>query len=161
AIHFCRKMVYSTTLILHIVAGYLALVSGAFIFMAEKGTGRHRRVGKIFHYSMYIIVVTALILAVVRKIPFLLHVAAFVFYQNLAGFRSVRFPLLRPAVIDWFVLILALGNAVFMLASGNPVLLVFGGISMALIAGDIRNYYRILWQKQSLHKKTWLKRHIG
>lgn len=150
----------SILLYLHIASGYLALMAGTFVLILKKGTSMHKKLGSYFYYAMNVVVVSALLLSFIKSNMFLLHVAIFVLYQNLAGKRSVDYKTLNPTLVDYTLLVFAGINALWMLASLNIVLMVFGGISIFLVINDLR-IYGALRKERILPKTAWLKRHIG
>lgn len=151
---------YLITLITHIISGYTALTIGAVVIFARKGNRVHRLLGRIFYFAMLGVALTSIGLSVYKELLFLFHIALFVLYQTYAGFRSVRDKTLFPAMGDYFILIMAFINGIFMLKSLIPVLMIFGAINMFLIYMDLRIYYSMI-KKTEIKKLTWLARHIG
>jgi uncharacterized membrane protein len=154
------ELLKTISLILHIVCGYAALTAGLFVMLRKKGDLNHRRLGNIFFYTMLGVTISAIFLSIAKEKAFLLHVGLFVFYQNFAGWRSVKVRSLKPAIVDWLVLIIATINAYFMVTSGNVVLMVFGGITFLLVFTDLRIYYN-LSKQIAISKLGWLARHLG
>lgn len=154
------EILSSTSLYLHIASGYLALVTGSVIMLLKKGNGQHKKIGIVFYVAMNAVVVSALLLSLLKWNLFLLHVAIFVAYQNIAGRRSITDKTLNPRFVDYFILLSAALNAIFMLKSLNGVLIVFGSISAFLVINDLRIYYT-LRKESPLPKMAWLRRHIG
>ncbi len=154
------ETIHLLALALHVMGGNLALATGAFIMIANKGNSRHRYAGRWFYYSMLCVSLTSLLLSLIIESVFLLHIGIFVFYQNHAGYRSVHNKALIHTAVDWVVLMAALLNGLFMLASLQPVLSVFGALSLLLCTGDLFIMYRL---KKNLAVKplAWLSRHIG
>lgn len=149
-----------SVLVLHIVAGYIALTAGLFSMAAAKGRTLHRRAGRLFFISMLGVTASSIFLAVAKSNDFLLFVGIFVFFQNYSGWKVLRNKAQHPDWADWAVLAVAFVNAVFMIYSLNIVLLVFGGISLLLVATSLRTYYQ-LYRGIPLPKLSWLARHIG
>jgi hypothetical protein len=147
-------------LIVHVFAGFIALSSGTVIMLMRKGGAKHVKLGRVFFWSMMLVVFSALYLAITKNNGFLLGVGLFVFYQAFAGMRSAVKHEIPFNFWDSIVLIIALLNAVFMVSTGNIILLVFGIISFTLVGVDLRAYYAQYKQK-TLPKLAWLRRHIG
>lgn len=147
-------------LILHIAAGFSALLIGSVLMFIKKGGNRHVKLGRIFFGSMMTVVFSALILAYFKENFFLLAVGIFVFYQTFAGWRSANKKSIPSSFWDILILIIALTNGVFMVLSGVIVLIVFGCISIFLCLNDVRSYYFIR-RKKPIPKLAWLVRHIG
>ncbi len=151
---------YQSILVLHIVAGTLALLGGIFILIRKKGDVWHRRSGRLFYYAMVIVCISAVLMAFKKSNVFLLLIGIFSFYQNYAGRRAIVNRSLQPSVGDWLVWGLALVNGVVMVVSFNFLLLVFGLISLSASF----NHGRLLFRKQrggTLPANAWLGLHIG
>lgn len=154
------ESLYGITLITHIVSGYTALTTGAVVMFARKGNRLHRILGRIFYFAMIGVAFTSIGLSIYKELIFLFHIALFVLYQTYAGFRSVRDKTLVPSISDYFILLMAFVNGIFMLMTLIPVLVIFGSINMFLIYIDLKVYYSIIKRKE-IKKLTWLSRHIG
>ena len=148
------------SLYLHIISGHLALGFGLAAMILKKGSRKHKISGKIFFYSMLGVSFTGISMSIIKDIPFLLHIAIFVFYQNYAGFRAIKNKTLKPNFLDLLVLFAAVINGVFMVLSSNLVLLVFGVISLLLFIQDSVAYIK-LFKGLELPKNAWLTKHIG
>lgn len=153
-------LLYNIFLLIHIISGNCALVAGAVVLISRKGNRFHRMLGRIFFYSILLVSITAIVLSIYKKIPFLFYIGIFVFYQNYAGYRSVKNKSLLPDWKDVLVLLLALSNGMLMFLSHHPVLIFFASISLFLGISDL-NTYRKLYRKQKLKKLSWLSRHLG
>lgn len=79
----------TATLILHIAGGTLSLLSGLLAIIAAKGKHTHRLAGKFFFAAMTIVFVTALVMAVMKGLTFLLMVAFFSYHMLLRGYRAL------------------------------------------------------------------------
>jgi hypothetical protein len=154
------EYVQTGALTIHIIAGYLALLSGLFIMVLKKGNRQHVVLGNWFYYGMLLVSLSALLLSYLKSNLFLFHIGIFVGYQNHAGRRSVKDKTLKSNLLDWLILVAAAINGVLMVISGSIVLTVFGGISVFLAFGDFRTQW-LLARSQVLAKQAWLKRHIG
>jgi uncharacterized membrane protein len=153
-------ILFHTLLVLHVAAGFTALLTGLVAIASRKGGLLHASTGRLFHGAMVAVALTAVALSALKGGRFLLHIGLFALYQVHAGLRSIRNKGLRPAAQDWAGLALGAGNGMLMLATGNVVLLVFGGISTALALTDLRLFVRAL-RGRPLHHLAWLRRHIG
>jgi uncharacterized membrane protein len=80
----------SILLILHIVSGYLCLVSGFLAMLASKGKSKHRLVGRIFVYSVLITSLSSIAMALISANNFLLLIGLFVLYQVINGYLAAR-----------------------------------------------------------------------
>ena len=86
-------------LALHIVAGSLALVSAGAALAVKKGGRSHKWAGSTFFYSMTVIFLTAVIMAVLTSNTFLFLVALFSFYLAFSGWRFAKIEV--ASLNDW------------------------------------------------------------
>src|SRR6266446_6921942 len=75
--------------LLHIAAGFLAFVVAPAALIAAKGGVAHRRWGRLYFWSMAVVAVTAIVLAVWRPVEWLALVAVFSFYSAFSGYRAL------------------------------------------------------------------------
>ena len=101
------KLFLLITLIIHIAAGFLALVTGFISMLNSKGGKRHRLTGKIFFGSMTGVFISATVIALVKNETFLLMVGFFSYYLACSGYRILHLKKLhlkqKPAPLDWFI----------------------------------------------------------
>ncbi|MGZ3884871.1 MAG: hypothetical protein ACXVPQ_03785 [Bacteroidia bacterium] len=158
-------------LILHVTAGFSALVSGALAILLKRNTPKHKPVGRIYFWCMSVIFATGIFLSVLKGLLFFFFIAIFSYYSTVIAYRALRLKKLhegqKPAAIDWLTEIIAaltfFGMIVFGLylyfKANNPnglIPFIFG--SMGLL-GVYRNSRRLLQgPKETLY---WLKTHIG
>ncbi|WP_224996464.1 DUF2306 domain-containing protein [Cesiribacter sp. SM1] len=164
-------MLYTFILVLHIAAGFTALLSGGFSFTAPKGKKFHNTAGKIYTLAMIGVGSTAIVMCLMKYNPFLFTIGIFSTYMTLTGYRSLQYhkaenkPVLIP---DWILLISALILAAaftsyLIMQEGlhlqglQPVLLVFMGILLSMLLGDARMLRSFDKQK----KADLLRRHIS
>ena len=159
------------TLGVHVLLGFVALVTGAGAIVTKKGGQRHRRLGRTYVYAMAVVSVTALgLLAFEQTLLriFLGFVAVFSFYFAFSGYRvlSRKRTIDTPGTVDWVaaglfgasgVGLLAMGA--WFLSNGNQfgiVMLVFGGIALTTTVGDVRQF-----RATDLEPRTWFFEHIN
>lgn len=152
--------VITIVLVIHVVAGFLALGIGLMAILSKKGQRIHQLSGRTFYYLMLTVAVSAVIVSTIKLNEFLLLIAGFAAYQNIGGYRSVKNKGLKPNWMDWSATVLGLVTAVFMIATLNVVLLVFGSICLSLVLIDLRTYY-LVFRGKAVPKLAWLARHIG
>lgn len=161
------KEIYYSILILHIIGGTVALVSGGIAFTVRKAKGWHTKSGITFYYAMLLMGVSAIILCVLKFNPFLLIVGLFSLYMAITGYRSIRLSADKPVSLqtDWFVWRLTLCVMLFYLLvylqSANtgmaPVLMVFSTILLLMLILD----FKFLKKKQTRNRQQLLRRHIS
>ncbi len=137
------ELLFETTRWIHIVCGGFALTSGLLALVLSRKTNLHRPLGKVFFYSMIVVFVTAVVLALRAGIEFLFCLAFLSFYSALRGVRALRF--LKGAQVhrlDWVAAasvlmcgIYLVGRGSMAIFSGNMIAILyifFGGLSMFL-----------------------------
>lgn len=140
----------------HIAAGFAALFVGFVALVTRKGGDRHRLAGRIFVWSMAVVVGLVPVLLAFDPSDFarqfLTLVAVFSGYLVFSGYRvlSRKRPADEPEGVDWLgaglvtVACLGLGGwGAVILAGGTQlgvVLIVFGAIGGSVVVGDVRAF---------------------
>lgn len=170
-------MTSTIMLIIHIIAGFLAILFGAAAIITKKGKGIHVNSGRVYFWSMILVSVTAIYLSIVNAIPFLFLIAVFSFYLTWTGFKSIRWKnKTLPLSVFWFDTILshlaALSGIVMVtlallawadihfnevISSLRIVLLIFGIGTLIFSGEDLIYHYR----SKETPKFLWMYTHIG
>lgn len=149
---------------IHAFFGALALISGGVAISTKKGSKIHKRFGKIFYYTMLLAGTLGIIVSLFPNhfSPFLLAVGVFSNYMVITGYRCLSFKTESVKTIDYIISYSMILTAVLMISlplimnnTINIVLCVFGFIGGALSIKDL-----ILFRKEDLLKKRWLKLHV-
>ena len=157
--------------LLHIAAGFVALVVAPVAMLTVKGGPTHRRWGKVYFWTMAVVALTAVVLAAYRPVLFLALVAVFSFYAALSAYRVLFRK--RPEAgqsaraLDWTAALITLtaSAALFVLGIVRPgetfqrlgtVAIVFGVVGMALASRDIVRFVR-----PSADRNAWWFNHMG
>jgi len=84
--------IYTIILIIHVIFGFSALVTGAIAMTVKKQKGNHTRTGWIYNYSMLGVFITVVMLFSIKGMPilFLLLIGYFSEYQVLSGTRYLQ-----------------------------------------------------------------------
>jgi uncharacterized membrane protein len=84
--------IFAAALVIHILAGLTAVVSGALAATAKKRPGRHPRAGRIYLSALGGVFVTATIMAIIRwrEDAHLLAIAVITFSLGLYGYQARR-----------------------------------------------------------------------
>ena len=137
-------------LIIHILAGTVALMSAALAVSSAKGKKFHVLSGRTYFWSMVTIFLTAIPMSVTSNNVFLFLIAIFSFYLAFAGMRFARNRNGAPSIIDWLAIGLMVfsGICMWLLAAiyfvnKNPqyiTLMIFGLIAVILGYTDFRSY---------------------
>jgi len=118
-------------LILHIIAGFIALVSGAAAILSAKGKIFHRKAGRLYFWAMTIVFVTALIIAGFQFNRFLFMIGFLSYYAVFAGVRSIKLKKLHedqdPVWYDWLAGIINAGMNLVFIGSGITILIEYPG----------------------------------
>ena len=133
-----KEILLKAFLYTHIAAGGTALLTGFIAILTAKGGKVHKRSGLVFFYAMLAVAITALIIAVVKDIPFLLAISIFSFYLNYVGYRALKNRDAKFKWYDWVVVALSLVAAVYMVYTRQIVLVVFGTLLFYLLFSNIR-----------------------
>lgn len=161
------ERIYSIILVLHIIAGTLALSSGAIAFSVRKGKGWHTKAGSLYFYAMLAVGLTAFGLCLLKYNPFLLVIGLFSLYMTLTGYRSMQLPA-NPANaslrFDWTTWSITVAGLLSFLLLNlqkeptalTPVLFTFSAILTAMLLLDLKTFRQKKWDRNIL-----LKRHIS
>uniref|UniRef100_UPI0040499E19 hypothetical protein n=1 Tax=Flavobacterium sp. TaxID=239 RepID=UPI0040499E19 len=156
---------------IHAFFGGIGLITGIGNFILKKGNSLHKKLGKIFLYSM---IISSLISLIVAKMPnhenlFLFLIGIFTIYMVLAGNRLLTLKsklkekanyidkLISGSMLLTSVIMVLLGIMGIIQKIDNSILYVFfGGIGLFMTLKDFQTY-RIFKE----NKNVWLKSHIG
>lgn len=83
-------MILKFILILHVLSGFLALVTGFGALLFQKGKKWHILAGRIFFWSMCGVAVSALVLSILHPNLLLLFISLLSFYLNWVGYKAIR-----------------------------------------------------------------------
>jgi hypothetical protein len=159
------------SLIIHIAAGSLALLSGLGAILFRNRVKIHKKFGIVYFYCMTIIFITAVYISVLRSNIFLFYVSFFSYYSCLTAYRALKLKRLhidqKPGKLDWiieaFFGFMHIGFVVvagYILYRGN---ISFGIISLVFgILGLRGNQANIKRLRGSIeYRNYWLLTHIS
>jgi hypothetical protein len=171
-----ENLLYKSGIALHVIAGFLSLVSGMVAMSYGKKGGKvHNVSGIIFYWSMVVIFVTTLLFFVLNpmllKYQFFLTIGIVSFYPTWSGKRMLKMKKgLEPTWYDITAAFLVGISGLIMLVYGNVLLFklsidsplvylffVFGIVSILNSFGDLRFYLKF---KEEL-KMHWFFAHGG
>ncbi|MCC5969006.1 MAG: hypothetical protein JJU15_03585 [Pararhodobacter sp.] len=153
-------------LIIHIMAGFTALIAAGAALGTAKGRAWHRRAGLSYVLAMLVVTLTTLALVVVRPNLFLFLIGIFSFYLVFTGWRAGLLRDGRPRLPDHLAgtamaltggAMLVMG-AIRLFAAGGAqpvILLVFGSIGLTLALSDWRD-----WRQGAIIGKARIARHL-
>lgn len=167
-----KTLIYQTTLVLHIIAGVIALITGLIaMFARKKGGNLHNRTGLFFYYSMAFIFVSTLIFFALDplnlKYQFFLGIGIVSFYPVYTG-RSVLYMKkgINASVFHKTLAVGAIASAIVMILFGNfgglpqAEMILFNVFGVILILNGIGDA-RIYFGYKPAAKNYWLMAHIG
>ena len=139
-----------TFLIIHILAGTIALLCAALAVSSEKGKKLHVLSGRTYFWCMVAIFLTAIPMSIITSNIFLFLIAIFSFYLAFAGMRFARNRKGVATTLDWIIVSLMIlsGVGMWILAaiyftnnnSQYIPLLVFGFLAIALGYADFKSH---------------------
>jgi uncharacterized membrane protein len=151
---------------IHALFGGIALLSGFISLVAKKGKTTHKKLGKLFYYSMLLSALSAMFISTLPKhtSPFLFSIGIFSSYFIITGYRALRFKneiqnLKTDKIISWIMIftgILMILYNPLINKRINIVLTAFGLIGLLFSARDL-----VLFKNQNKLKNVWLKLHLG
>jgi hypothetical protein len=152
-------------IIIHVIAGSVALILGAIALISKKGGKVHTKSGKIFTLLLVIIILTALLgVFVFGRNTFLLVITVLSAYYGFSGYRILLTKSNKPQFIDVFVAILSLISVSYFLyyLRGNgmywsPVIIYSTVGTLGVIISY--DFIRYLIPKTK-YRRLWLYEHI-
>ncbi len=162
--------IYSILLIIHVICGFTALITGAFAMLLNKNIKKHKLFGKTYYWSMIGVFLTVVPMYFIKgnAILFLFLVGIFSTYLAVAGRRYLtlnnRAKNLRSSdyIVVGFVFITALSMIVFgiydMLITQNGtgiIVMVFGTILLSNTVQDIRFLRKVYQGVKGLRKPLY------
>jgi len=145
------------TLAVHIAAGFLALLAGAVALGSEKGGSRHVTAGKVYVWSMAVVVVTVVPLFLLEPGSFfrrfLLLVAVFSGYFVFSGYRVLdrkgatedadRIDVAAAVTVSLACLGLGAWGALTVVGGDTfgVVMAVFGALGLSFGVADLRAFW--------------------
>lgn len=156
-------MLHQLNIIIHVIAGSLALLIGIIPYASKKGGVIHVRLGRVFLGLMAVVVLTALAgVLFFRDRPFLTLITVQSFYMATSGFRALRYKTNGPTWIDFGLTLILLGAAgLFIWGLQNANVVWHGSVvtyllAVLLLVGsyDLLRFFRVLkWPN------AWLPEH--
>jgi uncharacterized membrane protein len=155
--------------VIHIITGFLGLVSGAVALYALKGGKVHRKSGMIFVYTMLLMSGTAVILAVMKPQRISIAAGLLTFYLVATALLTVRRPTEGFNWIDACAVIVALTAAILGIKfgieglntpngmlDGDPAMagFIMSGVAFLAVFGDVR------MMRQGIHGARRIARHL-
>lgn len=155
----------------HAAAGFVALVVAPLAMLVRKGGDAHRRWGKLFVWSMAVVVVSAIVVAFATNNILMALVGIFSYHMIVSGYRSLYHKKLhegqKPSRADKFIqgfaavvnggLVLWAISLIMLGHRFNKVIifLVFGIVGLLMVWANLNRFY-----KRNHDKQEWLYGHM-
>ena len=165
------QTLFTIFLIVHIIGGMLALITGLIAMLTHKGGKAHRLNGKIYFGGMTAVFLTSIYMSIAHNNPFLLMVGFFSYYMVVRGYRILYLKKLGQGLIvprlDWIIAAIGMFAGAALVIYGvraglmlhqtyGFVAIPFGILSMSFAWSDIKLFTR--GPKDKMH---WWYGHIG
>lgn len=161
--------VFKIILPIHILAGTIGLLLGTVILIQRKGDKQHKKLGRIFGYSMLISAFLSFALSIIKPNIFLFCIGILTIHLVGTGWRYLYLKKLdngqKPLIIDWFLFVFMIVFTLLFLYLGINSLLhsnFFGIAPLGFAALGIKNVYNdynIYFGKITV-KNYWLTTHL-
>ncbi len=110
------EKLHFANLILHVVAGSIALLTGFAAIFVRKGLGKHVLFGRYFMWMIMVVIVTGLFGVIIfNRNSFLLVITLLSGYNCFSGIRSLKLRGQKPDFLDYIIPILVMVSAVYYL----------------------------------------------
>ena len=161
------KTLTNVLLVLHVLAGFVALITGFISSVTPKGWRRHRQSGRIYFWGMTVVFITAVVVGAYREKWFLFMVGFFSYYLVVRGYRILFLKKLgagqKAGWLDWGIVSIAMTFGASLVAWSvllwpkglSTVALVFGIICLVFAGKDVH-----LFVKGPSVKSHWIFGHI-
>jgi hypothetical protein len=147
-------------ILLHVIAGSIALLTGLIALIVRKGSVIHIRSGRYFMRMIIVVITTGLIgVFVFKRNNFLLVITLLAAYNCFSGIRVIRLRGRRPGVIDRIVPLTVIAAALYYLyyissigLYWNPVIIYSTIGALFLVTGY--DLCKIFFSKSQLQKAS-------
>lgn len=110
------EKLHLVNLILHVVAGSIALITGFAAVLVRKGLGKHVLFGKSFMWMIVLVIVTGLFGVIIfYRNNFLLVITLLSGYNCFSGIRSLKLRGQKPELPDYTVPVVVMISAIYYL----------------------------------------------
>lgn len=154
-------MSHTLTVLFHVTAGSIGLLSGAAAMSLRKGSDRHRRAGNVFVVSMLLMAATGALLGFLEKETMNALMGVLTFYLVITAWSTAKRGDGPAGTIDRVAMLVPLSIAVslWLMAGDAPRRMsggyrMFGTIAFLLALGDVRMLLRGTltgWQRIGRH----------
>jgi len=159
------SILHKTNILIHVIAGTIALLTGIIALIANKGSGLHKGVGNFFLLFLSVVIVTGLLSVLVfGRNTFLLVITVLSGYMGYSGYRTLQTKSNQPQLIDIFIALLSLVSVVYFLYYFKSVGLIWSpviiystvGYLIFIITYDLGRYF----MPAGVYSNLWFYEHI-
>jgi uncharacterized membrane protein len=107
---------HTLNIIIHVLAGILAMISGLLAITVVKGGTKHRQAGNFFLKAISIVIITGLFGVIIyQRNTFLLIITLLSGYNAFSGFRVLKLRDRKPLFFDYVVPVMVLAAGAYYL----------------------------------------------
>ena len=166
---------YRSVLIVHVLCGFVSLVTGVVPMIVKKGGKSHNLWGNIYYWGMFGVFITTLMLFSLKptqlRLQFFLCIAILSFYQTFTGVRALKMKksaVQQATMVDKAVAIVGMvcgvvmiSYAIFTIIEQIYVMAVLFGAFGVVILMNGRADLRVFMGKVEAQKMHWFFSHMG
>jgi hypothetical protein len=159
------SLLHKTNIIIHILAGSIALILGVIALIARKGGKSHRKSGDLFLLLLILVIGTGLVgVFIFGRNTFLLVITVLSGYFGFSGYRILQTKSNRPRLIDISVALAALLAVSYFLYYFKSIGMIWSPVVIYSTVGTLLlvityDFLRYLIPSSS-YKMLWLYEHI-
>jgi hypothetical protein len=159
------SILHQTNIIVHIIAGSLALLMGIIALVVNKGQRAHKKAGKVFLLLLIIVILTGLLgVFVFGRNTFLLVITVLSGYLGYSGYRTLQTRSNKPVLIDICIALLSLLSVFYFLYYFKSIGMIWSpviiystvGYLVFIIMYDFLRYFI----QAATYSNLWLYEHI-
>jgi hypothetical protein len=160
-------MLHQANMLVHIIAGTIALLLGMVALVTIKGQKTHKKAGKIFMLLMSIVIFTGFLgVFMFGRNTFLVVLTVLSGYNGFSGYRVLKTKSNQPQLLDIVVALVSLASVVYFLYYIKTIGMIWSpviiystvGALVLIIAYDFLRYfiphthYKMLWFYEHIYK---------
>jgi hypothetical protein len=159
------EILHKSNIIIHVIAGTVALILGAIAIIANKRKIFHKQVGKVFLALLSIVIITGLLgVFVFGRNSFLLVITVLSGYFGFSGYRALQTKSNQPKLLDISVAIISLSTVFYFLYYFKTIGMIWKpvviystvGAIIAVISYDLLRYFI----PKAKYQRLWFYEHI-
>ncbi|HAS47339.1 MAG TPA: hypothetical protein DCS93_43080 [Microscillaceae bacterium] len=160
-----HSLIHTSNIVIHVVAGSLALLLGTFALLTPKRKGAHTQSGKIFLGLLSIVIITGLIgVFGFGRNTFLLVITVLSGYFGFSGYRTLQTRSNQPQALDVVVAFMALVTVGYFLYYFRSIGMIWSPVIIYSTVGTLLmvvgyDFLRYLIPSPR-YQRLWLYEHI-